>query len=62
MINTQKVIDKCLGKNKKCVHCGDTIREGDEYDAYKAHLPYCKSKTASRLRKSKDEEEYQEGF
>lgn len=40
----------------KCVHCGEELGSGDEYDLYKSHIRNCKSKTAKDYRESLDEE------
>lgn len=65
MFNVNKSLKRILkdnSKSKKCVHCGDELGEGDNYNLYKRHMGRCHSKVAQRLRKSIDEEEYQEGY
>lgn len=41
----------------KCDHCGEDLGDGDPYERMKAHLPYCKSEAAEKVRKAVREED-----
>ena len=40
----------------KCIHCGEDLGFGDDYDLYKSHRFSCKSKVAKDLVNSEDQE------